>query len=38
MEADGDLTQYGGEGWELVAVVPCAGDPGIVVAHLKRPC
>lgn len=37
MDADADMTQYGGEGWELVSVVPCAGDPSTVMAYFKRP-
>lgn len=31
-----DLDPLGADGWELVAVVPKAGDPALVVAFFKR--
>jgi len=36
MDADADMTQYGGEGWELVSVIQTASDPGTVTAYFKR--
>ena len=37
MDAGDDLSQYGGDGWELVSVVANIVDPGTVTAYLKRP-
>ena len=36
MDVEADLTQYGQDGWELVAVVNIPHDPGQAVYHFKR--
>lgn len=36
MDADADLSQFGGEGWELVSIVPNQMDPSTVTAYFKR--
>ena len=36
MDLDADLSQYGFEGWELVAVVSIPHDPSKAVFHFKR--
>jgi hypothetical protein len=36
MDLDADLTQYGQEGWELVAVTPLPHDPSQTMYHFKR--
>jgi hypothetical protein len=36
MEADADISQFGAEGWELVAVVPVSYDPSTCNYWFKR--
>lgn len=36
MDSDADMSQFSGEGWELVSVVPTPADPGTVTAYFKR--
>jgi hypothetical protein len=36
MSVKADLSQYGSEGWELVAVVLLQDNPGLAVYHFKR--
>lgn len=36
MDIEADLTQYGLDGWELVAVVPIPHDSMQAIFHFKR--
>jgi len=36
MEVDADLSQFGGESWELVSVVPLLYDPSMCLYYFKR--
>lgn len=36
MDADADISQFGAESWELVAVVPIPYDPSVCWYYFKR--